>query len=655
MRPPLTVRLAAAPSPLAVGAAGAASSPQSPRTGWDLDRSRRSALSGGSNAGGCQTIAPPSSQRPASTDRLARLHDHSLELQSQLAFFLFLHLQGHARVRRPAVHDASGADPAHQLHEHRHDRPHEQVLLVLEIELSWSRDAALEGWSRDGSPAHATASMSRSPSLLTFSPIRSTPGSVQSRDAPLFRPPRCVRSRASRPTSGVPWTRPEADVAIKYLQDTAGIGPVARARFGSEPGHTAALANILDLARRRFEGRVSSAVTSSSRGGRSICAGRRRPASAHREITLALARVSSQAAWPGRGARDGRAVEHSSSAQAAGEDPRLGHGHLDDSMTFTAALRRRHGEQVIVGTPGYLSPSRSAPEEGRRADDIFTSVRPSRDASRGGAGRSPAAPEALRRDCAAASPAPPALHTGPSPRVRASSCAASERARTAGSRIAADLGSALRIPLTGSGRRPRFVSSHGAAVRLAPTSAHVPLRAPPVAAGPHSPRGSPRRAAGPCSSSRPRCSTSRPASRTFSATPGTGISQSGHGFPDRRPLEDAGPSRSRAGDRLLEAAGDAILASRAVPAGAHGPRRSGAAEGTRSPRERRARGRRQRAQLWAGEVTDQRGTPCPPPRTCAAHCAAFLRPALTARRREARRRPSPRPGPGPSSSAAASS
>jgi hypothetical protein len=119
-------------------------------TGSDLDRFSAFRLSGGSNAGDYETIARPVLPTAGLDEIVSRGYViASLEARMQLAFFLFLHLRGTLASVDRTVRDASGAILQ------RTDSPNAVTIGVSSgffwssmIELSWSRNAALE--SRDG-------------------------------------------------------------------------------------------------------------------------------------------------------------------------------------------------------------------------------------------------------------------------------------------------------------------------------------------------------------------------------------------------------------------------------------------------------------------------------------------------------------------------
>jgi hypothetical protein len=119
-------------------------------TGSDLDRFSAFRLSGGSNAGDYETITRPVLPTAGLDEIVSRGYViATLEARMQLAFFLFLHLRGTLASVDRTVRDASGAILQ------RTDSPNAVTIGVSSgffwssmIELSWSRNAALE--SRDG-------------------------------------------------------------------------------------------------------------------------------------------------------------------------------------------------------------------------------------------------------------------------------------------------------------------------------------------------------------------------------------------------------------------------------------------------------------------------------------------------------------------------
>jgi hypothetical protein len=119
-------------------------------TGSNLDRFSAFRLSGGSNTGDYETIARPVLPAAGLDEIASRGYViASLEARMQLAFFLFLHLRGTLASVDRTVRDVSGAILQ------RTDSPNAVTIGVSSgffwssmIELSWSRNAALE--SRDG-------------------------------------------------------------------------------------------------------------------------------------------------------------------------------------------------------------------------------------------------------------------------------------------------------------------------------------------------------------------------------------------------------------------------------------------------------------------------------------------------------------------------
>jgi hypothetical protein len=119
-------------------------------TGSNLDRFSAFRLSGGSNAGDYETIARPVLPTAGLDEIVSRGYViASLEARMQLAFFLFLSLKGTLASVDRTVRDPSGAILQ------RTDSPNAVTIGLTsgffwssEIELSWSRNAALE--SRDG-------------------------------------------------------------------------------------------------------------------------------------------------------------------------------------------------------------------------------------------------------------------------------------------------------------------------------------------------------------------------------------------------------------------------------------------------------------------------------------------------------------------------
>ena len=121
-------------------------------TGSHLDRFSAFRLSGGSNAGDYETITRPVLPAAGLDEIVSRGYViASLELRAQVAFFLFLHLRGTLASVDRTVRDASGAPIP------RTDSQNAVTVGLTsgffwssEIELSWSRNAALESRSGDG-------------------------------------------------------------------------------------------------------------------------------------------------------------------------------------------------------------------------------------------------------------------------------------------------------------------------------------------------------------------------------------------------------------------------------------------------------------------------------------------------------------------------
>ncbi|MEO8056201.1 MAG: hypothetical protein ABI768_13665 [Acidobacteriota bacterium] len=119
-------------------------------TGSNLDRFSAFRLSGGSNAGDYETITRPVLPTAGLDEIVSRGYViANLEARLQLAFFLFLHLKGTLASVDRTVRDVSGALLQ------RTDGPNAVTIGLTsgffwssELELSWSRSAALE--SRDG-------------------------------------------------------------------------------------------------------------------------------------------------------------------------------------------------------------------------------------------------------------------------------------------------------------------------------------------------------------------------------------------------------------------------------------------------------------------------------------------------------------------------
>ena len=121
-------------------------------TGSNLDRFSAFRLSGGSNAGDTETITRPLLPTAGLDEIVSRGYViASLEARAQLAFFLFLHLRGTLASVDRTVRDAAGTPIP------RTDSPNAVTLGLTSgffwssaIELSWSRNAALESRSGDG-------------------------------------------------------------------------------------------------------------------------------------------------------------------------------------------------------------------------------------------------------------------------------------------------------------------------------------------------------------------------------------------------------------------------------------------------------------------------------------------------------------------------
>jgi hypothetical protein len=120
-------------------------------TGSNLDRFSAFRLSGGSNAGDYETITRPVLPTAGLDEIVSRGYAiANLEARLQLAFFLFLHLRGTLASVDRTVRDASGAILQ------RTDSPNAVTIGLSSgffwssmIELSWSRNAALESRAGD--------------------------------------------------------------------------------------------------------------------------------------------------------------------------------------------------------------------------------------------------------------------------------------------------------------------------------------------------------------------------------------------------------------------------------------------------------------------------------------------------------------------------
>ena len=121
-------------------------------TGSDLDRFSAFRLSGGSNAGDYETLTRPVLPAAGLDEVVSRGYViASLEARAQLAFFLFLSLRGTLASVDRTVLDAHGAPVQ------RTDSPNAVTIGLTsgffwssEIELSFSRNVALESRSGDG-------------------------------------------------------------------------------------------------------------------------------------------------------------------------------------------------------------------------------------------------------------------------------------------------------------------------------------------------------------------------------------------------------------------------------------------------------------------------------------------------------------------------
>jgi hypothetical protein len=121
-------------------------------TGSNLDRFSAFRLSGGSNAGDYETITRPILPTAGLDEIVSRGYViASVEARAQVAFFLFLSLKGTLASVDRTVRDASGAPVQ------RTDSPNAVTIGLTsgflwssEIELSFSRNVALESQSGDG-------------------------------------------------------------------------------------------------------------------------------------------------------------------------------------------------------------------------------------------------------------------------------------------------------------------------------------------------------------------------------------------------------------------------------------------------------------------------------------------------------------------------
>ncbi len=313
--------------------------------------------------------------------------------------------------------------------------------------------------------------------------------------------------------------------------------------------------------RRRLEGGVSWAVTE-------LLEGQTLKARLDEGAAAVAARRGDRARAGGgsrggacpRGRAPGRqAVERLPHVRRAGEDPRLRHRHAGRLDEPSRPPRATSPEpQAIVGDAGYLSPEQIRRERADARSDIFALgcvLYEMVTGRRTFPGETP--PEALVATLRGEPRDPADLVTGLPPELRRLILRCLEKKPDRRFQTAADLGFALRIPFTGSGSVAPSSSPRRTRPRSSPRQrGPVRSRVASVAAGgalsrrrsrgcrrtPVLPQG-PGRARGPAVHERDR----RPGERV--------PLRRRDGFPDRRPLEDAGALGARAGDRLLEAAG----------------------------------------------------------------------------------------------------
>ncbi len=258
-------------------------------------------------------------------------------------------------------------------------------------------------------------------------------------------------------------TRLRRDVAIKVLPDALAADPVARARFDREARAVAALShpNILDLHDVGSEGGISWVVTELLEGQTLRTRLEEGALPWRRAVEIALALAEGLEAAHARGVvhRDVKPSNVFLTTDGRVKILDFGIATLDDSMGVASGARDLTESRAIVGTAGYLAPEQIRREAADARSDIFSLgcvLYEMVTGRRAFAGDTP--PEALVATLRGEPRDPSDLVTGLPPELRRLILRCLEKRADRRFQTAADLAFALRIPFTGSGHTPAFVS-----------------------------------------------------------------------------------------------------------------------------------------------------------------------------------------------------
>jgi serine/threonine-protein kinase len=284
-------------------------------------------------------------------------------------------------------------------------------------------------------------------------------------------------------------TRLRRDVAIKVLPDALASDPVARARFDREARAVAALShpNILDLHDVGSEGGSSWVVTELLEGQTLKTRLEEGPLPWRRAVEIALALAEGLEAAHARGVvhRDVKPSNVFLTTDGRVKILDFGIATLDDSLGPGSGARDLTEPHAIVGTAGYLAPEQIRREAADARSDIFSLgcvLYEMVTGRRTFPGDTP--PEALVATLRGEPRDPSDLVSGLPPELRRLILRCLEKRADRRFQTAADLGFALRIPFTGSGNAPAFVSATDPTEALPPRPAPVlRLRTVAFAAG----------------------------------------------------------------------------------------------------------------------------------------------------------------------------
>ncbi len=284
-------------------------------------------------------------------------------------------------------------------------------------------------------------------------------------------------------------TRLRRDVAIKVLPDSLAADPVARARFDREARAVAALShpNILDLHDVGTQAGISWAVTELLEGQTLKARLDEGDLPWRRAVEIALAIAEGLEAAHARGIvhRDVKPSNVFLTSDGRVKILDFGIATLDDSMGPFSGARDITEPQAIVGTAGYLSPEQIRREAADARSDIFSLgcvLYEMVTGRRAFPGETP--PEVLVATLRAEPRDPADLVPNLPPELRRLTLRCLEKKPERRFQTAADLAFALRIPFTGSGNSPAFVSATDETAALPPRPVLRPrLRRASVAAG----------------------------------------------------------------------------------------------------------------------------------------------------------------------------